>query len=261
MINSNSFVVKNSQSKIFLSKNCGYFIITNYINYSKVEVLFLMTGSKVFCQMSQVRTGQVKDPYFPSVFNVGKIGIKYPVTFLDDFGNRKTCLEYTKWHNMIRRCYSNAYHVKQPTYKDCTVSENFKHYEYFYEWCQDQIGFGNENWHLDKDLLVKGNRIYSEDVCIFLPQELNTLILNNPLSRGNLPVGVNVCHNREVYVSSIGLYGNKRTIGYYNTPEEAFYAYKEAKEDHIKEQALKWKDEIDRRAFEALMNYQVDIDD
>ena len=42
---------------------------------------------------------------------------------------------------------------------------------------------------------------------------------------------------------------------------EAFNAYKEAKESFVKEQAEKWKDKIDSRAYNALLNYQVVIID
>ena len=53
----------------------------------------------------------------------------------------------------------------------------------------------------------------------------------------------------------------KKTLGYYITAEEAFYAYKQAKEAHIKEVANKWKDQIDIRVYEALMKYEVEIMD
>ena len=45
------------------------------------------------------------------------------------------------------------------------------------------------------------------------------------------------------------------------TPEEAFLAYKKDKEAYIKDVANKWKDKIDPRAYEALMNYEVEITD
>lgn len=73
---------------------------------------------------------------------------------------------------------------KYPTYKDCEVSENFKSYEYFYEWCNKQIGFGNEYWQLDKDLLIKGNKVYSENTCHFIPKEINLVLTKSDKKRG-----------------------------------------------------------------------------
>ena len=42
---------------------------------------------------------------------------------------------------------------------------------------------------------------------------------------------------------------------------EDFNAYKQAKEAFVKEQASKWKSKIDERAYNALMNYEVEITD
>ena len=50
-------------------------------------------------------------------------------------------------------------------------------------------------------------------------------------------------------------------VGYFNTEIEAFEAYKQAKENHLKEVAEKWKGKIDDRAYNALMEYQVEITD
>ena len=57
------------------------------------------------------------------------------------------------------------------------------------------------------------------------------------------------------------LFSSTRKLGVYNTPGEAFLAYKQAKEAYIKEVANKWKDQIDPRAYNALINYQVEITD
>ena len=55
--------------------------------------------------------------------------------------------------------------------------------------------------------------------------------------------------------------GKREHLGYFKTEVEAFNAYKVAKESFIKEQANNWKDQIDERAYEALMNYAVEITD
>lgn len=195
-------------------------------------------------------------------YGVGVIGTKYPITYKDEFNKHHNTKEYSIWQNMLRRCYDVKTHNKQPTYTGCSVSENFKSYEYFYEWCQDQIGFLQVGWHFDKDLLIKGNKIYSEDTCIFLPPELNMLLTNRASLRGELPIGVSYKKNLGKFSSQVNR-NNRRPkhLGYFSTPKQAFDVYKQTKEEYIKEQALIWKDKIDPRAFEALMNYTVDITD
>jgi hypothetical protein len=144
---------------------------------------------------------------------------------------------------------------KRPTYIGCSASENFKSYSYFHEWCQHQVGFGKEGFELDKDLIFKGNKIYSEDTCLFLPSELNSLLTSNKAGRGTLPIGVTAVGNRfRVYC---GREPASIFVGSFKTPEEAFNAYKQAKENRVKAQAEKWKDQIDVRAYEALMRYEV----
>ena len=55
--------------------------------------------------------------------------------------------------------------------------------------------------------------------------------------------------------------GKSTYLGIYNTETEAFKAYKQTKENYLKELAEKWKDKIDPRAYHALINYTVEITD
>ena len=167
--------------------------------------------------------------------------------------------EYELWTGMLNRCYSENYHKKNPTYLGCTVSDNFKHYTYFFEWCQLQIGFGICDYNLDKDLLYKGNKEYNENSCIFLPTLLNNLFVKRQLDRGTFPIGVS--KDGKNYRAQCSYNGIRKNIGTFTTPELAFNAYKAFKEAHIKELAEKYKDTIDSRAYLALMNYEVSIDD
>lgn len=258
----NKIDIKNCIGNVYSSIKCGEFIITKYNNYRDVEVEFIKTNYKSNYEMCQLRRGNVKDPYFPTVRGVGVVGQKYP-TYIKHKNDKYTYLaEYGIWCDMLKRCYSDKSDDKNKTYKDCSVSENFKHYEYFYEWCNKQIGFNNEGWQLDKDLVVKGNKVYSEDTCVFLPQELNKLLIKNEAIRGDFPIGVFYCKKARKFISKISKNDKTRAyLGGFDTPEEAFLAYKEAKEAFIKEQALKWKGRIDLRAYEALMSYEVDIND
>lgn len=104
--------------------------------------------------------------------------------------NGKPKKEYALWHDMLKRCYFEPYLEKRPTYMGCTVSDNFKYYHLFHVWCQTQVGFGKEGYQLDKDLLIKSNKLYSEDTCVFIPKDLNALLTKRTLDRGIYPIGV-----------------------------------------------------------------------
>lgn len=188
------------------------------------------------------------------IYGIGLNSGKYPAKV-----NGKNTHIYNLWRNVLARCYDPNYHREKPTYVGCSVSGNFQNYSYFYEWAQQQIGFGQENYHLDKDLILRGNRVYSEDTCVFLPWELNGLLLSRKSARGTLPIGVSDHRGRFRACCS----GSSRLyhIGIFDTVEEAFLAYKQAKESYIKLQAEKWKALIDPRAFAALMAYEVSITD
>ena len=248
---------KDCVGKVCKSLNSGDFKILKYNDSYNVEIQFTNTGFETTVQLVQVRSGEVKDPCAPSVCGVGIVGTKYQIKI-----NGVRTKEYDLWCSMLRRCYSDGFRKKQPTYKDCEVSDKFKSYEYFYEWCHKQIGFGVEGFELDKDLLVKGNKVYSEPTCVFLPSEINTLLIKREALRGEHLIGVYWNKKASAFVARVNKNkGKQEHLGYFTTEIEAFNAYKQAKESFVKEQANKWKDKIDERAYLALMNYEVHIDD
>ena len=243
--------------KVCKSKLSGDFKILKYNDTANVEIQFLNTGFKMVARLGNIRSGNVKDRYLPSVHGIGILGAKYPVS--EDGRDTK---EYTLWNNMLNRCYNDTYKNKNQTYVGCKVSENFKSYEYFYEWCHKQIGFDNEGWQLDKDLLVKGNKVYSEDTCVFIPSEINLVLVKSDKIRGKHPIGVHWSNSNKAFVAKVKKNkGKQEYLGSFNTELEAFNAYKANKESFIKEQADKWEGKIDERAYNALMNYVVSIDD
>ena len=253
----NDVSYKDCVGKVCKSKSSGDFKILKYNNAKEVEIQFSNTGFGTVATFGNIRNGSIKDPYLPSVCGIGVSGTKYPIKV-----NGVITKEYTLWTHMLQRCYSDTYKKKQPTYEGCEVSDNFKRYEYFYEWCHKQVGFGNEDWHLDKDLLIKGNKVYSESTCVFIPKEINSVLTKCTASRGEYLIGV-CWHKRDkVFMATVSKNkGKQEYLGYFNTEIEAFNAYKEAKESFVKEQAEKWKGKIDERAYDALMNYEVEIDD
>lgn len=195
------------------------------------------------------------------VQGIGTKGTLYPTR------NGKTGLkEYELWVNMLRRCTEKLW-IKRPTYAGTTCSDTFKSYSFFYDWCQGQVGFRDidergKSWQLDKDLLIKNNKFYSEDTCVFIPQPINCLLTRRENERGEHPIGVvlNKTTNKFVARCSDGN-GKMLSLGYFYKAEDAFWCYKTFKEAYIKEVANKYKDQIDKRAYQALLDYTVEITD
>lgn len=240
---------------IYNTRNSGDLVITKYVNKNEVYVEFVKTGHTTVARMCNIRKGTVKDRSLPSVYKVGVCGDE--IVYI----NGKHIVEYELWAGVLQRCYSEKDKEKYSAYQDCTVSDNFKYYPYFKDWCSKQIGFRNKGWQLDKDILVKGNRVYSEDTCCFVPREINNLFIKRYANRGTCPIGVSYHKSSGKFASAISTDGLQRSLGLFNDQEEAFEVYKREKETHIKEVANKWKDQIDLRVYNTLMNYKVEITD
>ena len=249
------------EGSVFKTKLYGDLIITKYINHKEVYVKFLDTGYETKAYFGNIKKGIVRDRSVPSILGVGVVGDE--VTKVN--GNRLK--EYNLWQALLSRCYCDKFHVKCPTYKDCSVSDNFKYYPYFKEWCNNQIGFNvlddkGNYFELDKDLLIKGNKVYSEDTCCFIPREINVALIYNQTKKGNHPIGVSYSkvNNKFVVYVKKGE-GSREYLGYFEDASVAFLAYKASKEAYLKELANKWKDKIDLRVYEALIGWEINIDD
>ena len=245
------------ESKVYPSNRFGDIKILEYKNNKQVVIMFLNTGFITEESMGVIRSGHIRDSSLPTTCGFGYIDIEGA-----SIGRHMT-KEYRLWNNMVNRCYNEKELSRYPTYKDCHVSEDWRYLSNFKEWCNNQIGFGNQGWELDKDLLSKDCKIYSEHTCVFVPPEINGFLLNGNSYRGDLPVGVILDKGAKKprYRARLSKYGKYHCYGSYSNPTDAFYAYKQAKEDFAKELAEKWKAQIDPRAYNALMNYQVEITD
>ena len=176
----------------------------------------------------------------------------------------KIVKEYNLWKGMLERCFSEKEQTRHPTYRGCNVSNNFLNYSFFYDWCQEQIGFGNIDakgryWQLDKDLLFIGNKSYSETTCVFVPKEINVFFTNRGNDRGEYPLGVDFQKPMSKFRARCAVNSKLKHLGYFATPEEAFAVYKPFKEALCKQLALKWVSEIDSRLFNAMMNWSVKL--
>ena len=170
------------------------------------------------------------------------------------------------WHKMFERSYNKKSLENNPTYTGCSVSLNFSDYQYFKDWCVNQTGFNSVDlrgnvFHLDKDILVKGNKVYSEATCCFVPKEINGFYTKANKIRGLFAIGVYFDKRSQKFIAGLSIEGKYKILGQYDNEWSAFIAYKQAKENRAKELAEKWRGQIDNRVYEKLINYKVLLTD
>lgn len=171
--------------------------------------------------------------------------------------NRKASKEYSLWMRMLVRCQPGSIEqIRRPSYIGCSVHPDFIHFQDFAEWCQTQIGFGNTGWHLEKDILIQGNKIYGPDTCVFVPLSLNSLLTHNKINKGVYPTGVSWHKKTSKYTAQIHLQDTVKYLGVFDSPDAALVVYRHAKLAEIHRQAEFYKESIDIRAYHALMNYK-----
>lgn len=161
---------------------------------------------------------------------------------------------------MLKRCYCKPRLKKFPTYNGCSVCDEWKTFSSFKAWFDKNHIDG---YDIDKDILVKGNKIYGPDTCCFVPKRINYLFINNRKARGKFPIGVSYHSGHKKFQAAINHEFKTVHIGYYKTPEEAFLAYKRTKESYIQQLAKEYYESgaITKRVYDALMRYKIEISD
>lgn len=146
--------------------NDGVCKVVKYESNEKVTIVFVDTNYKCTKKSSHIRSGQIKDRLKPAIHGVGFIG---DGNFKSKESGKET-KAYTAWINMIRRCYDEKYQELNPTYLGCSICEDWRNFQNFAEWYQDNYISGCD---LDKDIMVSGNKIYSPRTCKFATRKEN----------------------------------------------------------------------------------------
>lgn len=212
----------------------------------------------------EFKKGNVKCPYERRTFGVGYLGEgEYKVK---ENGKETKC--YRTWVHMLRRCYDEKYHEKHPTYTGCEVTEEWYNLQNFGNWFKENYyEIEGQRMDLDKDILIKHNKIYSPDTCVFVPQIINLLFVKCDNSRGDYPIGVSYHKRDKKFRARCSVYDFKENksksiyLGYYEAPNKAFEEYKKFKEQNIKEVTEYYKEQIPSKLYDALYNYKVEITD
>ena len=167
---------------------------------------------------------------------------------------------------MLTRCYDPKFQKKYSTYKECKVEEYLLNFQHMGKWINENYyEVPGEEMCLDKDILYKGNKVYSRNTCIFVPKRINVLFVKHDKARGDCPIGVKLTPSGNYIARCKNRYGERTYLGSYSTKEEAFQAYKEYKEKVIKEVIDSYEGKIPEpfysRLKKAMYNYKVEIDD
>ena len=195
----------------------------------------------------------------PSVHGIGYIGQgEYRCSI-----NREVTKEYLEWSSLLARGYSEKFKNYRPSYKDIYVNECWYNFQNYCKWREDNYyEIEGETMCLDKDILVKGNKEYAPDKCIFVPERINILFINRSNDRGGYPIGVTYDKRKNIYKARCSINEkHQKFLGCYNTPHEAFLAYKEIKEAYIKQVADEYKGRIPDILYEAMYAWEVEEDD
>lgn len=233
--------------------------VVGYKSSYDIDVLFSeydYVKSKV--NYANFKNGNVKCEYDKDVCNIGYIGVGRYKGSRD--GVHTKC--YSKWVSMINRCY-NPYEInRNPTYKDCIVCDEWHNFQNFAQWYEESYyEIENECMDLDKDILVKGNKVYSPDTCVFVPHKINILFTKRCGSRGELPTGVTYNKDCNKFTSRHGCNGENVNLGLFECEVDAFNSYKIAKERYIKGVADEYKDLIPKKLYCAMHEYEVEVTD
>ncbi len=200
---------------------------------------------------SNIIKKSIRYPYHPSVCGIGFIG----EGVYKSVKNKIVIKMYTKWNSVFDRCYQKN-SLKNPTYIDCHIDERWHNFQNFAQWWMNNYNPKYmEKWCLDKDILIKGNKVYSPETCCFVPHEINLLFKKERSRQEGYPVGVRKSNSR--FEARIRIKSKELYIGTFDTIDEASEAYKIAKVRYIKEIAEEYKGRISQEVYNILINYTI----
>lgn len=237
----------------FNTSSGGLCKVIEYIDSKKILVEFCDDWKyRVYCGAQQLRKGQVRNVYVKNMVGLGFFGD-------GDYKSKEGGVfsaAYRAWGDMFTRCYRQA----KNSYVGVAVHEDWHNFQVFAKWYYSQKGW-DKNFELDKDLIVKGNKIYSAETCCLVPREINLSILNSRVCRGELPLGVTKISRSSRYMARLYKNGKSFYLGSFENVENAFSTFKIHKESYLKSLAEKWKELVDWKVYQALNNYEIEIND
>jgi len=237
--------------------------IYQYRTNKDMDIMFTKSKCIIYnVKYNDFKTGSIKSPYETRTFGIGYLGQGKYETVIDG----KKSKAYSTWLGIMARCYNLKVKEGRPTYIGCSISDEWLNFQTFAEWhINNYYEIKDNKMNLDKDILNKGNKIYSKENCIFVPSNINCMFTKTDAKRRKYPIGVCQVSGRKTEggyrASCCNGRKNKIYLGVYQTPEKAFDIYKEYKERTIKLVADEYKDRIPTKLYDALNSYIVEITD
>lgn len=207
---------------IFSTNNFGNIMVLEVKDTWNVTVAFLEHFCIVNVSAGNIRNGGVKNPMKPSVYGVGFIGIGPYKAW-----NGRSTKAYAVWTDMLRRVYAPPEEFVRRVYEGTSVHSHWHNFQNFAHWYYRKLepfGVVDFKWHLDKDLLVPGNRQYGPETCCVIPHTINVLFTDHAFGRGNYPLGVSSQNGRR-FQTVMTTSGKYTFVGSYETIAEAQLAY------------------------------------
>jgi hypothetical protein len=165
------------------------------------------------------------------LYGVGINDLPYPI---------KKCPYYERWRSILCRCYSKKFHNKNKSYEECFICDDWKYSSNFKKWMEGQDWEGRV---LDKDILIKNNKIYGPETCIFVSIEINSLIIKTHKNR-SYPIGVYKSNTKNKFDAKISINGKGIFLGSYLDKFDAHRSWQYYRFNYVKEIALTQKNLI-----------------
>lgn len=258
-------IKKSLVGQSFTTKSGWSCKVIDYKDAFNVRVIW-QDGSESTESSVALKQGSIKPLNQPSVEGIGFIGVGKFVPRSYKHGIQLSEKIYGYWIRMFSRCY-NPHELNKPRnarYRDVHICKEWHNFQNFAAWALQQVNSECLDYELEKDLLGGSNKYYAPENCCFLPAEINRFLMQ--IEQGEHGLGAHYIrpkypNAKDGWVARCHTGIEREYLGYFNTPQQATAAYIKRKESYAKELALKWKDKIDQKAYDALMNYKVEITD
>ena len=228
--------IEKRTGEIFIT-NQGYTVVITKYNNSK-DCSILIDGKIEVDNISYCRIKKINNPFHKVLSGIGYFGVgEYKNT------NQKS---YHIWNNMISRSLEN----------NSIICEEWHNFQNFAQWYENNWKYWMKGWRIDKDILVKGNKIYSPETCCLTPSEFTNIFKTEESKIERLSTGVRKGKSGK-YTAVTRIDGVTVRFSGYSTNEEAYEKYKQVKEKQFKDKAIKYRGQITEECFNAIYNYKI----